>query len=155
MNVTNNFFMMLPTPLPRVISTFFFAAGQRTQRLLRCSRVFVSVPAVEEAYRILPMSDRKAPSNARPPGGVYLSCYATVLKAVDARYDIRGYVLARMVRLCLQNRGTVPLALRAQYAQYAQKEAFAFLEGCAVHLLFGPAGRFSPHEYRYQVNVDP
>jgi len=73
------------------------------------------------------MSDRTAPSSARPPGGVFLSRYATVLKAVDARYDIRGYVLARMVRLCLKNRGTVPLALRDQYAQYAQKKSFCIL----------------------------
>lgn len=99
------------------------------------------------------MSYQKSPRVPTPQGGAFHSCYDTVLRMVDARYDIRGYVLAQMVRLCLQSRGTLPLAYRNFYAQYAQDEAIAFLEMCVTHLLFGPAGRFSPQEYHYQADA--
>jgi len=114
---------------------------------------FDSVPAVQSFYRRQPMSDQKAPLSALSEGFVLHSCYDTVLRKVDARYDIRGYVLAQMVTLCLQSRGTLPLAHRDFYAQYAQPEAIAFLEMYVTHLLFGPAGRFSPQEYHYQADA--
>ncbi|TDJ79174.1 hypothetical protein E2H86_00780 [Pseudomonas putida] len=96
------------------------------------------------------MNDQKSPLSVHSKAVVFHSCYNTVLRKVDARYDIRGYVLAQMVKLCLQSRGTLPLAYRSFYAQYAQAEAIAFLEACVTHLLFGPAGRLSPQEYHYQ-----
>jgi hypothetical protein len=63
-----------------------------------------------------------------------------VIKAVDARYDVRGYLLSELVKLCLKNRATVPLARRAYYEGCVQKEAIAFLERYTSHLLFGPGG---------------
>ena len=83
------------------------------------------------------MNDQKSPPSVHSKAVVFHSCYDTVLRKVDARYDIRGYVLAQMVKLCLQSRGTLPLAYRSFYAQYAQAEAIAFLEACVTHLLFG------------------
>ncbi|ALY63733.1 MULTISPECIES: hypothetical protein [Pseudomonas aeruginosa group] len=82
-----------------------------------------------------------------PPS--YHACYRTVLRAVDARYDVRGSVLAEMVKACLAQRATLPAALRAHFAQYAPAEAMAYLERVTATLLFGPKGRFSPQEYRY------
>lgn len=80
---------------------------------------------------------------------VFHSCYATVLRAADARYDVRGYVLSELVSLCLGNRATVPLVYRAHYERYVRREAIAFVESFTAQLFFG-AGRFSPYEYRYR-----
>lgn len=99
------------------------------------------------------MSYQKSPQAPIRRGFVFHSCYATVLRMVDARYDVRGYVLSQMVKHCLQSRGTLPIPHRNFYAQYAQAEAIAFLEKCVTHLLFGPAGRFSPQEYHYQADA--
>ncbi|MCY1406545.1 hypothetical protein D3C76_680690 [compost metagenome] len=79
----------------------------------------------------------------------YHSCYRTVLRAVDERYDMRGYVLAEMVRTCLKHRATLTVTQRAYFARHAQPEAMAYLETLTATLLFGPKGRFSPEEYRY------
>ncbi len=81
---------------------------------------------------------------------VFRSCYATVLKKADARYDVRGYLLSELVSLCLGNRATLPLTYRARYQRLVQREAIAFVESFTAQLLFG-SGRFSPHEYRYRV----
>lgn len=83
------------------------------------------------------------------PQSTFLACYDTVLRAVDARYDVRGYVLAEMVKACLVHRATLTAAQRVYFAQYAPREAAAYLERLAAMLLFGPKGRFSPQEYRY------
>lgn len=99
------------------------------------------------------MSDQIAPLSADSTRFVFRSCYATVLRRVDARYDVRGYLLAQMVKLCLQNRGRLPRVSRDFYTQYAQAEAIAFLEICATNLLLGPAGRFSLQEYHYQADA--
>lgn len=85
---------------------------------------------------------------------VYHACYSRVIKAIDARYDIRGYLLAELVKLCLKNRAKVPLAKRAYYLRYVQPEVLTYLELIATRLLFGPGGRFSPHEYHYRTNGD-
>ncbi|MBP2271333.1 hypothetical protein J3A98_002026 [Pseudomonas sp. BP6] len=98
------------------------------------------------------MIDQKAPLTAHSRF-VFHSCYDTVLRTVEARYDVRGYVLSQMIKLCLQSRGTLSLAQRKFYGQYAQSEAIAFLEMCVTHLLFGPAGRFSPQEYHYRADA--
>ncbi|WP_236179225.1 hypothetical protein [Pseudomonas mosselii] len=79
----------------------------------------------------------------------YRSCYRTVLHTVDARYDIRGSVLAEMVKACLAHRAILSAAQRMYLAQYAPEEAVAYLEKCTATLLFGPQGRFSPQEYHY------
>ncbi|GLF14354.1 hypothetical protein JQS64_26890 [Pseudomonas aeruginosa] len=80
---------------------------------------------------------------------VYHSCYRTVLHTVDARYDVRGYVLAEMVKACLAHRAILPATQRAYFAQHAPEEAVAYLEEFTATLLFGPQGRFSPQEYHY------
>lgn len=45
----------------------------------------------------------------------YTDCYLTVIRAVDAKYDVRGYLLSQLVVLCLKNRAAIPFALRAYY----------------------------------------
>nr|WP_245353458.1 MULTISPECIES: hypothetical protein [Pseudomonas] len=90
------------------------------------------------------------PQSSRDATLVYHFCYATVLKAADVRYDVRGYLLSELVSLCLGNRATLPWAYRARYERYVQREAIAFVESFTAQLLFG-SGRFSPHEYRYRV----
>ncbi|MCY1297138.1 hypothetical protein D9M70_465660 [compost metagenome] len=92
---------------------------------------------------------QQAPQSARYQRPVYCNCYSTVIRAVDARYDIRGYLLAELVMLCLKNRATVPLVRRAYYERFVQPEALTYLEHFTARLLFGPGGRFSPHEYHY------
>ncbi|KFB21506.1 hypothetical protein PGPR2_16470 [Pseudomonas aeruginosa PGPR2] len=82
-----------------------------------------------------------------PPS--YHACYRTVLRAVDARYDVRGSVLAEMVKACLAHRAAIPAVQRAYFVQQAPAEAMAYLEKFTAMLLFGPKGRFSPQEYRY------
>ncbi|HCF9805907.1 hypothetical protein ACM79S_25590 [Pseudomonas aeruginosa] len=83
------------------------------------------------------------------PQTTYHACYHTVLRAADARYDVRGYLLAEMVKACLAHRATLSAAQRVYFAQYAPREAVACLERLTAMLLFGPKGRFSPQEYRY------
>lgn len=79
----------------------------------------------------------------------YHSCYRTVLQAVDTRYDVRGSVLAGMVKACLAHRAILPATQRAYFAQHAPEEAVAYLEKFTATLLFGPQGRLSPQEYHY------
>lgn len=79
----------------------------------------------------------------------YYSCYHTVLHTVDARYDVRGSVLAEMVKACLANRATLSAEQRECFVQHAPEEAVAYLEKFTATLLFGSLGRFSPQEYRY------
>ncbi|HBP6729752.1 TPA: hypothetical protein L6B36_22795 [Pseudomonas aeruginosa] len=79
----------------------------------------------------------------------YHSCYRTVLRTVDARYDVRGSVLAEMVKACLAHRAALPAVQRTYFVQHAPAEVMAYLERFTATLLFGPKGRFSPHEYRY------
>lgn len=76
-------------------------------------------------------------------------CYRAVLRAVDARYDVRGSVLAEMVRSCLMNRATLPVTRRTYYAEHATPEAMRHLEQLTSRLLFGRKGRFSPEEFHY------
>lgn len=80
---------------------------------------------------------------------VYRFCYSTIINAVDARYDVRGSLLAEMVKLCLENRGRVPFPLRTRYDSLVQQKAISYLESFTAELLFGPSGRFSPNEYCY------
>ncbi|AGN83528.1 hypothetical protein HB13667_05545 [Pseudomonas putida] len=84
----------------------------------------------------------------------YQSCYCTVLHTVDARYDVRGSVLAEMVKACLIHRATLPAAQRAYFVQHASEEAVTYLEKFTARLFFGPQGRFSPQEYRYRPAID-
>ncbi|MBO3273988.1 hypothetical protein [Pseudomonas schmalbachii] len=84
----------------------------------------------------------------------YRSCYRTVLRAVDERYDVRGYVLAEMVSACLAHRATLPATQRAYFAQHTQPEAMVYLETLTANLLFGPKGRLSSEEYRYSRATD-
>lgn len=74
-----------------------------------------------------------------------------MLKAANARYDVRGYLLSQLVNLCLSNRATVPRVYRDHYERCVQKEALKFVEYFTAQLLFG-SGRFSPHEYRYRLS---
>lgn len=82
--------------------------------------------------------------------GSYLrSCYLTVFRAADARYDVRGSVLAELVKSCLTNRSRIQSSLKTRISGYVQPEALAYVEALTVSLLYGPSGRFSPHEYFY------
>lgn len=73
-----------------------------------------------------------------------------VIRAVNARYYIRGYLMAELVVLSLKNRSTVSLGRRAYYERYVQREALKYLEQFTANLLFSPNGRLSPHEFRYR-----
>ena len=95
------------------------------------------------------MSARQMPQNRLKCGLRLHFCYATVIKAVDARYDIRGYMLSELVNLCLKNRARIPGDRRSIYERHVQPEAFAYLECFTAQLLFGPGGRLCPHEYHY------
>jgi hypothetical protein len=59
-------------------------------------------------------------------------------------------LLSQLVKLCLKNRGAIPVAHRVYFEQCVQHEALCFIEHFTAQLLFGPAGRFSPSEYRYR-----
>ena len=120
--------------------------AQRIQLLARACRRCDSCSIVP---RNLAINDQAPPQSHLTAMLVFHSCYATVLKATDARYDVRGYLLSQVVSLCLGNRATVPLAYRDQYDRCVQREALTFVEYFTARLLFG-SGRFSPHEYRYQ-----
>ncbi|AXQ50397.1 hypothetical protein ACLPJF_21810 [Pseudomonas vlassakiae] len=95
------------------------------------------------------MSIQQASWSTRSRWPSYSDCYSTVIRAVDAMYDVRGYLLSELVVLCLKNRAAIPLARRTFYESCVQKEAIDYLEQFTAHLLFGPKGRFSPEEYRY------
>lgn len=126
--------------------TFINADMLRVNRSPVCG--FIAV-AAQRSHRNCKISDQIPSQNFPSARLVFHSCYATVLRAADARYDVRGYVLSELVSLCLGNRATVPLVYRAHYERYAQKEAIAFVESFTAQLFFR-AGRFSPHEYRYR-----
>ncbi|AVX92150.1 hypothetical protein PkP19E3_31240 (plasmid) [Pseudomonas koreensis] len=96
------------------------------------------------------MSSQQANRSTHNQRPVFCDCYSTVLRTVDARYDVRGYLLAELVVLCLKNRARIPMARRDHYERIVQKEAMRYLEQVTAQLLFGPSGRFSPREYRYQ-----
>ncbi|MCG3645606.1 hypothetical protein NC656_14470 [Pseudomonas asiatica] len=95
------------------------------------------------------MSSKQAPPRHHIQRPLFRDCYSTVIRAVDARYDVRGYLLAELVKLCLKNRATIPPARRRYYECNVQEQAITYLEQCTSRLLFGPNGRFSPDEYRY------
>lgn len=95
------------------------------------------------------MSDRKPSQSPRKNGLTFHFCYATVIKAIDARYDIRGYMLAELVKLCLKNRARILDGRRTFYERHVQLEALTYLECFTAKLLFGPGGRLCPHEYHY------
>jgi hypothetical protein len=84
---------------------------------------------------------------------IFHFCYATVVKAVDERYDVPGYMLSALIKICLKNRATIPRDRRVYYGGYVQQEAFTYLEAVTAGLLFGPNGRFSLHEYRYRLRI--
>lgn len=100
---------------------------------------------------VVNMSDQRA-ALTEQKGTVLRSCYSAVLGAADARYDVRGYVLSELVKSCLKNRARIPQSSRAYCDSYVQPEVFTYLEFLTRCLLFGPGGRFSPHEYRYRLN---
>ncbi len=97
------------------------------------------------------MSVSNASLSSQPQGVIFRYCYLTVVKAVDERYDVRGSILAELVRSSLENRGRIPPLKRAYYDRHVQQKALAYLELFTEHLLFGPNGRLSPTEYRYLV----
>lgn len=97
------------------------------------------------------MNDLTLHPGGRDPIPKFQFCYTIVLQAVDAEYDVRGYLLSQLVKLCLKNRAVVPPEQRSYYECYVSQRALAYLERCTAQLLFGPGGRFSPHEYRYVV----
>lgn len=101
------------------------------------------------------MSNQNSSPNIQPQNRAFQYCYRTVLKSVDNLYDVRGSILAEMVRTCLENRARIPLAQRAYFDRQVQQEALVYLELYTERLLFGPYGRLSPHEYHYFVKPGP
>lgn len=95
------------------------------------------------------MSDRQLSQSPRKYRLTFHFCYATVIKAVDARYDIRGYMLAELVKLCLKNRARILPSQRAFYERHVQIEALTYVECFTAKLLFGPGGRLCPRAYHY------
>ncbi len=96
------------------------------------------------------MSDRQLCQSPRKYRLTFHFCYATVTKAVGARYDIRGYMLAELLKLSLKNRARIIGGRRrAFYEHHVQLEALTYLECFTAKLLFGPGGRLCPHEYHY------
>jgi hypothetical protein len=98
------------------------------------------------------VSDLTPSQSPRKYGLTFHFCYATVIKEVDARYDIRGYMLAGLVKLCLKSRARILDGRRTFYERHVQLEALTYLECFTAKLLFGPGGRLCPHEYHYVVN---
>ncbi len=80
-----------------------------------------------------------------PSAYVYVACYRTLLRAVDRRYDVRGYLLHDMVLLGLANHGRRPPARRCCYREFVQDEALDYLERMATWLLYGAMGLLGPN----------
>lgn len=93
------------------------------------------------------MSYRQQPPAPPKYGLTFHFCYATIIKAVDARYAIRGYMLAQLVKLCLKMRARIPCGQRAFYERPVQLEALTYLEGFTAKLLLGQGGRLGSHEF--------
>lgn len=87
----------------------------------------------------------------RYDGFIFRSCYSTVLRSIDARYDVRGSFLAELIKSCLRNRAKIPPPVKEFFQTHVQPEAISAIEFLTVYLLFGPKGRFSPNEYRYKL----
>lgn len=99
------------------------------------------------------MSVKKAPPSSQHQRLVFRYCYRTIIKAVDDRYDVRGSILAELVRSCLEHRGRITAFQRDFYNRSVQQEALTYLELFTERLLFGPYGRLSPHEYCYLMKI--
>lgn len=73
----------------------------------------------------------------------------TILRAINDRYDVRGSILSELIKSCLKNRSKVHPALVACYGDFVRLEVILYVECFTECLLFGPSGRFSLREYRY------
>ncbi|HSH49103.1 MAG TPA: Fic family protein, partial [Halomonas sp.] len=58
----------------------------------------------------------------------YLACFDSVYRAVDARFDIRGSDLARLVMICLSNQGRLSKNRRKQFRYQVPQEALDAIE---------------------------
>ncbi len=67
----------------------------------------------------------------------FLENYDAVVRAVNARYDVRGSELAKLVMMCLSNNGVVSRNRRKQFENIVQGEVFDFIEAKAREQLFG------------------
>ena len=61
------------------------------------------------------MSSQQASWSTRNQPPPYTNCDPIAIRAVDAKYDVRGYLLSQLVVLCLKNRAAIPFARRAYY----------------------------------------
>lgn len=65
----------------------------------------------------------------------YLACFDSVYRAVDARFDIRGSDLARLVMMCLSNQGRLSKNRRKQFRYQVPEEALDAIEQEALRAL--------------------
>lgn len=98
------------------------------------------------------MSSRNVICNSHE-GLVLQCCYKTIINTIEARYDVRGSLLAELVRSSLENRARASASLRQYCSSYVQEEALSYIDRVTERLLFGPNGRFSAAEYGYKSSV--
>lgn len=67
----------------------------------------------------------------------FLQAYDSVVKAVDARFDVRGSDLSLLVRMCLDNRGKVSQHRREQFRCRVEEHVFDYIEEQAQLALGG------------------
>lgn len=67
----------------------------------------------------------------------FLENYDAIVRAVNARYDVRGSELAKLVMMCLSNNGVVSRNRRKQFENIVQTEVFDFIEARAREQLLG------------------
>ncbi|MDD1012506.1 Fic family protein [Pseudomonas rubra] len=66
---------------------------------------------------------------------LFLQRYDTLIKVVNASYDVRGSLLSKLVMQCMDQNGVVSKGRRKQYLGLIQEEVFDFLEAHAQALL--------------------
>jgi hypothetical protein len=67
----------------------------------------------------------------------FLALYDEAVRQINARYDIEGSVLSRLIRMTYQNQGIVSKNRRKQFALQVQPEAFDFIESYLTRALAG------------------
>lgn len=58
----------------------------------------------------------------------YLACHDDAVRAVNARFDIAGSLLSKLIRMAYANDGKISKNRRKQYGDRVEPEAFAFIE---------------------------
>lgn len=72
----------------------------------------------------------------------YLERFDEIYRATDARYDIRGSDLAKLVMMCLSQQGQLSQNRRKQYRYRVPEEALDFIESEAQRILHADASPY-------------